>query len=286
MKTSQHRLVVFVLGAAVSVPLAIAAGATLSGVAGGLAPVTTAALVSALIAGLLLGLAHVMLRRDGLSLGALGLPADRRRWRELSVGLAVMAALTAGIALSQSLAVGAPWEFQGLPGVRAAIVALPLVAAMVFAEELLFRGVALRYLRDAWGDRAAIGVTAAAFGVYHVVGTHNWAMGLVFQFLMPSLAGALFAWAAIRSGGLSLPIGLHLGANWVQAAVAGFDAGGANATVFAIWRIPVSAADVQLLTAPDVIVRLPHLTALALAAVMTWMLLRRVAAERAAAPRH
>ena len=283
MTKSLIRLLAFVPGAAVSIAAAIAAGATLSGLAGGLAPVTTAALISALMAGFLLGLAHLMLRRDRLTLGVLGLPADRRRWRELSIGFVVMTVLTLAIALVQSRAVGAPWQFQGSAGLRAALFALPLVAAMVLAEELLFRGIALRYLREGWGDRAAIAVTAVAFGLYHVVGTRNWAMGAAFQFLMPSLAGALFAWAAIRSRGLSLPLGLHLGTNWVQAAVAGFDAGGPNATVFAIWRIPVSAADVQALTAPDVIVRLPHLTALAAAAIATWLLLRRHATERPAA---
>ena len=70
-------------------------------------------------------------------------------------------------------------------------------------------------------------------------------MGLVFQFLMPTIGGLLFAWAAIRSGGLALPIGLHLGGNWVQASVAVFGphpAPGAAESFAGLWRIPISAS--------------------------------------------
>jgi len=150
---------------------------------------------------------------------------------------------------------------------RAALSALPLVGAMVCAEELLFRGVGLRYLRNACGDCTAIAMTAVAFGVYHLAGSGYWGIGAFFQFLMPCLGGVLFAWAAIRSNALSLPIGLHLGGNWVQASVAGFHVGPADGAVDAVWRIPITTSDVHVITAPDVAVRLPYLAALALAAV-------------------
>ena len=42
-------------------------------------------------------------------------------------------------------------------------------------------------------------------------------MGWVFRLGMPTLGGLVFGVAMIRSGGLALPIGLHLGGNWVQA---------------------------------------------------------------------
>jgi membrane protease YdiL (CAAX protease family) len=140
--------------------------------------------------------------------------------------------------------------------------------------------VGLRYLRHACGDRAAIAMTAVAFGVYHVAGSGYWAIGAFFQFLMPSLGGVLFAWAAIRSKGLSLPIGLHLGGNWVQASVAGFHVGPSDAAADAIWRISITTADVQAITAPDFAVRLPYLTALAVAAALTSALLRVERSDR------
>jgi membrane protease YdiL (CAAX protease family) len=267
-------LTIFVAGAAVSIVLAIVAGGMLMGMAGGLAPMHAAALVSALICAQLLALSAVILRRDSSSLRVLGLPGNRRRAGELAAGFAITAVLFAGVAWLQSRMIGAGWDFQGLTGVSAALAALPLVAVMVLAEELLFRGVALRCLRAAARPRVAIAVTAIAFGLYHLIGSGTWAMGAFFQFVLPCIGGALFAWAAIRSEGLSLPIGLHLGGNWVQASVAAFRADSApDAAADAIWRIPISAADLQFLTAPDVLQKLPYLAACTLAGVMTWALL-------------
>lgn len=274
-------LVVFIAGAVIAVVVATTAGGMLAGMAGGLPPVTSAALVSAIICVLLLALSRILLRQDGVPLAALGLPSDLRRSRELATGFVVTAVCFGGAAWLQSRTVGAPWDFQGVAGMRAAIAALPLVTAMVLAEELTFRGLALRQLRLAWGDRAAMAITAAAFGVYHVAGSGYWAMGAFFQFLMPCLGGALLAWAALRTNGLSLPIGLHLGGNWVQASVAGFRVDPSPGTAAdAIWRIPISAADVHVLTAPDVAARLPYLAALALATMATWTALRTASTAR------
>jgi membrane protease YdiL (CAAX protease family) len=39
---------------------------------------------------------------------------------------------------------------------------------------------------------------------------------------MPALGGVVFGWAAVRSSGLALPIGLHLGGNRIQASVLSF----------------------------------------------------------------
>jgi membrane protease YdiL (CAAX protease family) len=280
MTTDVRRLGGFVLGATAAVAVAIATGGMVVGLAGGLAPQRAAALVSALMCGLLIVLSAAMLRREGVRLVALGLPGSGRRWRELSAGFAVTAVIFAGVAWVQSAIVGADWQFEGPAGVRAALSALPLVGAMVCAEELLFRGVGLRYLRNACGDRTAIAMTAVAFGVYHLAGSGYWGIGAFFQFLMPCLGGVLFAWAAIRSNGLSLPIGLHLGGNWVQASVAGFHVGPAAGAVDAVWRIPITTSDVHVITAPDVAVRLPYLAALALAAVVTWVLLTLERGER------
>ena len=73
--------------------------------------------------------------------------------------------------------------------------------------------------------------------------------------------------------GGALPIGLHLGGNWVQAGLAGFTT--PSGSVQALWRIPISTSDMQLLVAPDVRVpRSPHFLAIGTAATLTWMFLR------------
>jgi membrane protease YdiL (CAAX protease family) len=274
MKSSAvgRRLCVFVAGAVVSVPVAVAAGGLIIGMFGGLPPMAASAVVSGVLCVLLIALSAGLLRSQGLSIGALGLPLDAARGRTCAIGALITAALFGGVAIAQGLMADASWEFQGWPGVRAAIAAVPLVAMMVIAEELIFRGLVLRYLRSLAGDWNAMAATAVAFGVYHLAGSNHWGMGAVFQFLMPCLGGLVFAWAAMRTGGLALPIGLHLGGNWVQASVAGFALDSAPASGGTIWRIPISADALQLLTAPDLLPRLPYLAALGLTVWMTFAL--------------
>jgi len=281
-RASLLRLVFFVVGAAASLVFAIAAGSAVTGMLGGVRPLVAMALISALASAGMLLVTVALRRLGGAGVAALGLPVDRRRLGELAAGVVVSGTLFLAVAAAQSAMVGATWQFMGIRGLLAALVDLPLVLCLVAAEELLFRGSVLHSLREMAGDRWAIGLTAVAFGAYHVLGTHYWAMGLVFQFLMPTLGGLLFAWAAVRSRGLALPIGLHLGGNWVQASVAVFATqvvrGGAEATA-GVWRIPISANDVQVLTAPDVLPRLPLLLAFAIAAVLTQRLRRSADAQ-------
>ena len=97
-------------------------------------------------------------------------------------------------------------------------------------------------------------------------------MGAFFRFFTSALGGVLFAWSAVRSGGLALPIGLHLGGNWVQASLAGFTT--PDGSVQALWRIPISTSDLQLLVAPDVLPRLPYFLAIGTATAVTWIFLR------------
>ena len=92
-------------------------------------------------------------------------------------------------------------------------------------------------------------------------------MGAVFRFLMPTLGGLLFGWAALRSAGLALPLGLHLGGNWIQSSVTGFAPTtlAPDAPVQALWQIPITVHDVRVLTAPDLVPHLPFMLAIAVA---------------------
>ena len=270
LRTPLARLLAFVLGAASSLAVAVLIAGFALGIIGAVRPMVAMALASAVASAALLLMTLGLLRREGLGMSALGLPVSSQRAREFALGFVVSAALFIAVAWTQSAMVGASWAFQGAPGARAALWGLPLAASMVMAEELLFRGAALRYLRQIFGDRSAIVVSAACFGAYHLIGSQHWAMGAVFQFLMPMAGGLLFGWAAVRSGGLALPIGLHLGGNWVQASIAVFTpASGSSAlpSVHEMWRIPLGAGDAQWLSAPDVLPRLPYLAAFALAAM-------------------
>src|SRR4029434_8584136 len=90
-----------------------------------------------------------------------------------------------------------------------------------------------RQLVDSIGAWPAVVFSAACFGLYHVAGTGLSGPPALGAAVMPAIGGLVFGWAAVRTRGLALPIGLHLGGNWTQAAVLSFrsqsDAGPAAA---------------------------------------------------------
>lgn len=274
------RLLVFIVGALLSLVVGVWVAAPGAGMLGISRPFFIMALTNGVAIALLLALSLFLLRREPASIAVLGLPTNGPRIRELAFGFILSAVLFQAVAWVQSARVGASWHFQGWAGVSAAMTGLGLTACMVLAEELVFRGVGLRYLRAMYGNRPAVTLSALLFGAYHVIGSPNWGMGLVFQFVLPALGGLFFGWAVVRSGGLALAIGLHWGGNWIQASVAGFGPVAAYQPQQALWQIPITAADFKVLTAPDLLPRLPYIAALAIAAAFTWYVLRALGKTR------
>lgn len=278
LNTPAGGLLAFLASAFACLALSLALAGSFMVMIGVTRPDAPMALTCAFFAAMLLIVSAHFLRQEGRSLAALGLAASRSRLSELGLGLFVGAVLFLGVAWAQSWWVGAHWEFRGRPGVSAAIVGFFLMIGMVMTEELLFRGIALRKLRVLCGDRWAILISALLFGAYHLIGSGDWGIGLVFRFLMSTLGGLLFGWAMVRSEGLALPIGLHLGGNWVQSSLAGFGPGGNHVDpgqTYALWRIPLEHAQFQALTAPDLLPRLPYLIALLMSVWFVWRITSR-----------
>jgi hypothetical protein len=73
----------------------------------------------------------------------------------------------------------------------------------------------------------------------------------------------------------------------VQASVAVFgpQAGPGSEAAAGLWQIPIGASGVQILTAPDLLPRLPLLVAFALAAMLTAHRLRRLPDAQLLAPK-
>jgi membrane protease YdiL (CAAX protease family) len=201
--------------------------------------------------------------------GGLGVFDRRARAGEFVGGFAISALVFVALALLRGASVDAVWTFSGPGALRAAVIGLGISFLLLLPEELLFRGYAFQRLASAAGPRAAIGISAALFGVYHVAGSGMWGIGAFFTWAMPALGGVLFGWAALRSQGLALPIGLHLGGNWVQASVLSFQPHGVPAS--AVWTAQVSGADAQILFAPEFLAHLPFMCAvLLLMAAVEW----------------
>jgi uncharacterized protein len=213
---------------------------------------------AAVFSALMLAATVAVLRLEGATLRVLGLAPSRQRICELVTGFAIGAALFVSLALVRASSVGAVWTFAGGDASMSALAGLAVALLLLLPEELIFRGYAFRRLIDALGAGPAIGISAVLFGLYHVAGSGMWGVGAMFQFAMPALGGLVFGWTAVRSGGLSLPIGLHLGGNWVQASVLSF-AGSSGSGPRALWTAQLSDVQQQYLFAPDLAPHLPYI---------------------------
>lgn len=93
--------------------------------------------------------------------------------------------------------------------INSTVISLFSFIALGAMEEIVFRGYFMRKLDTAIGIRAAIYVTSIAFGLYH---------GLVFDSITgPAIWGLVYAALAYWTKGLAIPIGFHIGVNYIQA---------------------------------------------------------------------
>lgn len=72
------------------------------------------------------------------------------------------------------------------------------------AEELVFRGLLFRRLREYANVKGAIIISSLVFGIYH---------GNMIQFIFASILGIIFAWLYEKTGRLCVPIMAHMAAN-------------------------------------------------------------------------
>ncbi|WP_144394205.1 CPBP family intramembrane glutamic endopeptidase [Pleionea sediminis] len=89
------------------------------------------------------------------------------------------------------------------------LTSIPILLMLAFMEEVAFRGYLLFKLKQQFGVRTSVYLTALAFGLYH---------GLVIESLIgPAVWGLIFALFALYSKGLALPTLFHFALNWMQA---------------------------------------------------------------------
>lgn len=169
-------------------------------------------------------------RATGLSWEELGL-ARRRLPSGARWGAACLALVAAGYVAALAVPAVRPLltdaRIAGLDGGEVAywvLVRIPL--GTVLWEEVAFRGVLLAALIRALPLRAAIAVSAAVFGIWHVrptlsaLAVNDLADGPLLTFLAvllaclaTAVAGVALTWLRLRSGSLLAPALLHLAAN-------------------------------------------------------------------------
>ena len=103
----------------------------------------------------------------------------------------------------------------GTAGVATRILIVLGVAVVTpIVEELTFRGLLLRYLEERVTPRRALLISAAIFGLFHLLGTTGTA-GAVLALVQTFLAGLVLAYVTQKSGKLSRAIFIHGGFNLV-----------------------------------------------------------------------
>jgi uncharacterized protein len=218
---------------------------------------------------LLLALTWVALRWDRESFATLGLSFNRGRLREFGMGLSITTVLFLATALVRAEYVGAEWRFAGAAGIRVALMGVSVAFLLMAAEEFAFRGYGFRQLSLACGPRTALVVSALAFGVYHLAqtGFGMWGIGAFWVVALPALGGLAFGIALLRTGSLAMPLGLHLGGNWVQASVLRLGDLG-NGEPSAMFVASLTQPQAHKLWSPDFPSHLPYLLAMVAALLL------------------
>jgi membrane protease YdiL (CAAX protease family) len=129
------------------------------------------------------------------------------RWIDLAWGLlgalaAFAISAVAGVIWSLATGDDSPENAQFLPdspGVAEGVAIWLLVGVLTpIAEELFFRGLALRAIGRRWGLAVAVPVSSLVFGSLHLTGLDP--SGLFIVFVTASY-GAVFAWLVVRANG-------------------------------------------------------------------------------------
>ena len=180
----------------------------------------------------LLPLSLVFLRRAKLSPRAAGLVPGPGSFPRLLAGISMGLAVY-GINILAVALIAGPIHFARASDVNPGPIALTICTILALAgmEELGFRGYSLRILNSSLGYWPAQAIVALAFGLSHIA--FGWSWANVLLGLIPS--ALVFGIAAIASGGLALPIGIHAGLNLARFFVGADDDSG-------VWRIVVPEA--------------------------------------------
>jgi hypothetical protein len=164
---------------------------------------------------------------DRRSFAGLGLRSDGKGLRDLSFGIGLTGLMMGCIFLAEVALGWTRLEGFGAATGAAAFLGSLLLWLAIFVmvgwyEELLSRGYWLRNMTEGSNLPLAVLLSSAAFAALHSGNPGaSWR-----NFAGLFVAGVWFAFAAVRSRGLWLPIGAHIGWNFFEGVVFGFPVSG------------------------------------------------------------
>ena len=140
-------------------------------------------------------------------------------------GLLIGAVLMILPAISLYLGGWVRWEFQA-PEATTILSATLVFIAVAVAEEFLFRGFLFQRLLESIGIWGTQLILAGYFLLTHINNPGMAGNIKVFASINIFLASIMFGLAFIKTRSLSMPIGIHFAANWVQGTFFGFGVSG------------------------------------------------------------
>ncbi|MFC5570984.1 CPBP family intramembrane glutamic endopeptidase [Lysobacter yangpyeongensis] len=166
------------------------------------------------------------LRKEPLS--SVGFRLDRR-WAKEAVAGVLLGVVSMLLVVAMMWASGAvTLQLDPARSLGALGKGLYLFAAVALFEETLFRGFMFQRLVDGTGVWFAQIALALLFAVAHWGNPDMHGATKVWASLDIALAAAMLGMAWLRTRSLALPVGMHLGWNWMQGHVLGFDVSGVD----------------------------------------------------------
>ena len=142
----------------------------------------------------------------------------RRRVGEFFLGLILSIALCLMTQIFLSQLGETTWHLSKDISVSKLAFSLLYDLNSVVSEELLFRGIILYFLIKYWKTGSAMSISGSAFGIYHWFTFGVWGnlIAMVLVFVVTGLMGYVFAAAYVKTKSIILPVGIHLGWNWIN----------------------------------------------------------------------
>lgn len=180
-----------------------------------------------------LGASAVCLRLERRPLASIGLRFDRRWLGEFALGTVGGIALLVAVALAIRATGAFHWERNAAWGGGQLLRGAWIYLWAATFEELVFRGYPFqRLLQGGLGPNLTLALFAVLFGVAHLGNPGLIGAAKIWATLNIALAAVLLGLAWLRTGSLALPIGIHLGWNWCQGELLGFQVSGTGAGGF------------------------------------------------------
>ena len=214
-----------------------------------------------------LGVTWLFVRLERRPLAAVGLELSQRALCQFGVGMAYGAGLVLATAMLVVALGGLHFEIAPQVSVIDIVKTGLFMAGAVMFEEALFRGYAFQRTVEGIGRGWALGLFAVVFLLAHPMEESMPPELSTIASANLVLAALLLGQVMLRSGGLAMPIGLHLGWNWMLQTL-GFSISGKLA-FDSIWH-PVFDSDEQWLTGDAYGIEASVLSLVVLLAAVLW----------------